>query len=312
MRQGVGAFIPTILTTGRNGQVGWELERCLTGLGHIIATDRTTLDVADPDSIRRTIRDLRPDVIVNPAAYTAVDKAESEPDIAMRVNGIGPGILAEEAKRLGALLVHYSTDYVFDGTKPTPYTESDDPNPINAYGKTKLAGERAIRAAGGRHLILRTSWVYGARGKNFLLTMLRLAQERDELRIVDDQLGAPTWSRTIAQITAHILARVIPHSESRNGRERAQGWNADISGIYHLTAAGATTWCRFAEMIFQLGAEKKLCRVPTVRPIITEEYSLPAPRPKNSRLDTRALCSQFGLLLPAWDAALAQCLEELR
>lgn len=312
MRQGGQALAPTILITGRNGQVGWELERCLTGLGHIIATDRTTLDVADPDSIRRTIRDLRPDVIVNPAAYTAVDKAESEPDIAMQVNGIGPGIMAEEAKQLGALLVHYSTDYVFDGTKPAPYTESDEPNPINVYGKTKLAGERAIQAAGGRHLILRTSWVYGARGKNFLLTMLRLAKERDELRIVDDQSGAPTWSRTIAQITAHILARLIPQSESRKGRGREQDRNADSSGVYHLTAEGAATWCRFAEAIFQLGAEKKLCRVPAVHPIATEDYPLPASRPKNSRLDTHKLCSQFGLLLPAWDAALAQCMEEIR
>lgn len=311
MRQGGEGFVPTILITGRTGQVGWELERCLTGLGHVVATDRTKFDLADPDSIRRAIRDLRPDIIVNPAAYTAVDKAESEPDIAMQVNGIGPGVLAEEAKRWGALLVHYSTDYVFDGTNPAPYTESDEPNPINVYGKTKLAGERAIQATGCRHLILRTSWVYGARGKNFLLTMLRFAKEREELRIVDDQMGAPTWSRTIAQTTAHILARLILPSASSKGCE-SEGWRVDISSVFHLTAEGVTTWYRFAQTIFQMGAAKKLCRAPIVRPIATEEYPLPAARPRNSKLATRKLCNQFGLVLPAWDAALAQCMEEIR
>ena len=196
-----------ILLTGKNGQVGWELERSLQPLGQVIAFDRSGLDLASPDSIRAVIREVKPELIVNPAAYTAVDKAESEPDLAMAVNGVAPGIIAEEAKRLGAALIHYSTDYVFDGTKAEPYTEDDVPKPINVYGKTKLAGEQAVQAIGVPHLIFRTSWVYGMRGKNFLLTILRMAKEKDELRIVDDQFGAPTWSRMIAETTAQVLAQ---------------------------------------------------------------------------------------------------------
>ena len=184
-----------ILLTGKNGQVGWELQRTLAPLGEVVAVDRQALDLANPDAIRALIREVKPALIVNPAAYTAVDKAESEPELAMAVNGIAPGIMAEEAKRLGAAMIHYSTDYVFDGTQTSPYTEKDRPNPGNVYGKTKLAGEQAIQAVGVPHLILRTSWVYGSRGRNFLLTILRLAQERDELKIVDDQIGAPTSSR---------------------------------------------------------------------------------------------------------------------
>ena len=187
-----------ILVTGKTGQVGWELQRTLATLGQVIAPDRRGMDLGDPDSIRAAIRACSPQIIVNAAAYTAVDQAESEPDLALAINGAAPGIMAEEAKRLGALLVHYSTDYVFDGAKSGPYTEDDQPNPLSAYGSSKLAGERAIAASGARYLIFRTSWVYGARGKNFLRTILRLAQERDELRIVDDQVGAPTWCRAIA------------------------------------------------------------------------------------------------------------------
>ncbi len=197
-----------ILITGTNGQVGFELLRSLAGLGTVIAAGRDELDLADPDAIRRTLRDTKPGLIVNAAAYTAVDKAEAEPELALAINGVAPGILAEEAKRLGAALIHYSTDYVFDGSKGAPYTEDDAPRPISAYGRTKLAGEHAIQAVGVPHLILRTSWVYGARGSNFLLTILRLAKEREELSIVDDQIGAPTWSRAIAMATAGILERL--------------------------------------------------------------------------------------------------------
>ena len=198
-----------ILLTGRNGQVGWELERALAPLGEVVATDRSTLDLADPDAIRRVVREVKPEIIVNAAAYTAVDKAESEPELAMRINGFAPGVLAEEAKRLGALLVHYSTDYVFDGEKATPYVEEDEPNPINVYGRTKLAGERAIQASGCRHLILRTSWVYGARGKNFLLAILRKARDAQELRVVADQVGAPTSVELVARSTLAALRHVV-------------------------------------------------------------------------------------------------------
>jgi dTDP-4-dehydrorhamnose reductase len=197
-----------ILLTGRNGQVGGELQHTLASLGNVIAFDHHAFDLTNSDQIRDKIRDLRPDVIVNAAAYTAVDRAESEPEKAMQINADAPGIMAEEAKRIGATLVHYSTDYVFDGTKREPYTEQDEPNPLNVYGKSKLAGERAIQAVGGSFCTFRTSWIYGARGQNFLLTILRLAQSRDELRIVDDQFGAPTWSRTIAEVTATVLQQI--------------------------------------------------------------------------------------------------------
>lgn len=210
-----------ILLIGKNGQVAWELQRTLATLGEIITVGREQLDVANAASIRQVIRETKPQIIVNATAYTAVDKAEAEPELAMQVNGVAPGIMAEEAKRLDALLVHYSTDYVFDGTKQGAYVEEDVPNPLSVYGKTKLAGEQAIQATGAKHLILRTSWVYGARGKNFLLTILRLAKERPELKIVDDQIGAPTWSRMIAEATAQILAQcfsplLITHHASRN------------------------------------------------------------------------------------------------
>ena len=206
-----------ILVTGANGQVGWELQRTLQTLGDVVACDRGTLDLSDPDSIRGKVREIRPDVIVNAGAYTAVDRAESEPELAMAVNGVAPGVLAEEAKQLGALLLHYSTDYVFDGTKAEPYLESDAPNPVSVYGSSKLAGEKAVEAVGGAYLIFRTSWVYGGRGKNFLLTMLRLAGEREELRVVDDQFGAPTWCRTIAEATAQVVAKLSPAGTGRIG-----------------------------------------------------------------------------------------------
>ncbi len=284
-----------ILLNGKNGQVGWELQRTLATLGEVVAVDRREMDLANPDSIRHAIRAARPDLIVNAAAYTAVDKAEAEPDLAMAINGIAPGIMAEEAGRLGAAMVHYSTDYVFDGTKATPYAEEDLPNPLNVYGKTKLTGERAVQAAGIPHLILRTSWVYGLRGRNFLLTVLRLAKERDELKIVDDQFGAPTWSRMIAEATAQILAQRKDLDE--------------VGGLCHLTAAGQTSWHGFTRAILDqrdLGSAK-----PRLAAIPTADYPLPAPRPHHSGLDNTKLRQTFGLALPAWDAALKLCGEEI-
>jgi dTDP-4-dehydrorhamnose reductase len=271
-----------ILLTGGNGQVGWELRKTLAPLGEIAAPGRAVLDLRDAKRIRETLRDTNPDVIVNAAAYTAVDKAESERDAASAVNAVAPGILAEEAKKSGALLVHYSTDYVFDGEKPAPYVEEDEPNPLNVYGASKLAGERAIAASGCRHLILRTSWVYGPRGSNFMLTMLRLARERPELRVVDDQVGAPTSSLAIARATAQVL---------RPGAH----------GLYHLAAAGQTSWCGFARAIL-----KRAGIATPVTAIRTADYPTPARRPRNSRLNCARLRADFGLALAPWEEQLAE------
>ncbi|MBS4095631.1 MAG: dTDP-4-dehydrorhamnose reductase [Sulfuricella sp.] len=285
-----------ILVTGKNGQVGWELQRTLAPLGEAVAVDRATLDLRNPDSIRAVIREVKPHLIVNPAAYTAVDKAESEPDVAQAVNGVAPGIMAEEAKRLGAVLVHYSTDYVFDGSKPVAYVEDDPTCPLNVYGRTKLAGEDAVRAVGVPHLILRTSWVYGVRGKNFLLTILRLAKDRDELKIVADQIGAPTWSRLIAETTAQIVA------------QRVKGLQ-ELSGIYNFTAAGNTSWHGFASAIIEsAGLDKQ----PRLLPIPTSEYPLPAARPKNSVLSNDKLRREFGVSMPDWRTGLELAMAELR
>jgi dTDP-4-dehydrorhamnose reductase len=291
-----------ILLTGRTGQVGYELERSLQGLGEIVAVDRTRMDLADLDSVRRTIREVRPDLIVNPAAYTAVDQAEKEPDLAMRVNGEAPGVMAEEAARLGAAMIHYSTDYVFDGTKAGAYTETDAPCPLNVYGRSKLAGEQAVQASGIPHLIFRTSWVYGLRGKNFLLTIRRLAQERDELRIVNDQHGAPTWCRTIADTTAHVVARL---SRTSNCIGLDQDLLRDKGGVYHLAAQGQTTWHGFAQTIV---AHKSTNKKPAVLPINTQDYPLPARRPANSVLSCERLAGAF-CGLPAWEKALLLCLD---
>lgn len=284
-----------ILIIGRNGQVGWELQRTLSPLGNIITLDHPEMDLADPDCIRNHFREIRPDLIVNAAAYTAVDKAEADPELAMKVNGIAPGILAEEAKALHAPLVHYSTDYVFDGTKNGAYTEEDNPNPLSVYGSTKLAGEEAVRNSGAAHLIFRTSWVYGVRGHNFLLTILRLAKERNELRIIDDQVGAPTWSRMIAEVTSLALSRCLA----------ADAFEA-MSGTYHLTSAGSTSWHGFTKAIID-GLEKK----PMLVPIATEDYPLPAVRPKNSVLSNDKLKSVFDLSLPDWNVCLKQCLGDM-
>lgn len=286
-----------ILLTGASGQVGFELQRSLHTLGEVIAPGRAEMDLSDLDQVRDVIRKLKPDLIVNPGAYTMVDKAESEPELAYLVNAQAPGVMASEAARLGSRLVHYSTDYVFDGTKAGPYVETDAVNPVNVYGSSKLAGEQAIAAADVPHLILRTSWVYGQRGKNFLLTMQRLARERNALRVVADQHGAPTWSRTIADSTAAILT---------HARADADPWWQHNSGIYHLSCQGQTTWAGFTEAIIEHSG--LAC---SVVPITTEDYPVPARRPRNSVLSSEKLRSRF-CDIPPWRTALALCLEQQR
>ena len=296
-----------ILLTGANGQVGWELQRTLSPLGELVAFNRREMDLADPDSVRDRVREIRPGLIVNAAAYTAVDQAEAEPDLAIAINGIAPGILAEEAHRMGATLVHYSTDYVFDGAQDGAYVEEDSTNALNVYGRSKLAGESAIREARVPHLIFRTGWVYSRRGKNFMLTILRLAGERDELRIIDDQVGAPTWSRMIAEATAQVLAQFVAPGKDGHGSL------ADASGIYHLTAADRTSWYGFANAIIEqanAGAGSPVLRARRVVPIKSSEYPLPAARPKNSVLSNEKLWRKFGIVLPDWTRSLKMCLGE--
>lgn len=282
-----------ILLTGTSGQVGYELERSLQGLGQVVAVDRGRMALDDLDQVRNVIREVRPQLIVNPAAYTAVDQAESAPELAFRINAEAPGVMAEEARRLGAALVHYSTDYVFPGDQPGARREGDATGPANVYGASKLAGEQAIAAAGVPHLIFRTSWVYGMRGKNFLLTMLRLAREREELRVVADQHGAPTWSRTIADTTALVLAQA---------RGQGDGWWQDNGGIYHLSSQGETTWHGFTQAI--LAQAGSACRLV---PITSADYPLPARRPAFSVLDSGKLVSRF-CNLPSWQEALRLCM----
>lgn len=303
-----------ILLTGKNGQVGWELQRTLAMLGEVIALDRHGMDIANPDSICRVIREIKPALVVNAAAYTAVDNAESEPDLAMTINGAAPGILAEEARRIGAAVVHYSTDYVFDGTKKGPYTEEDAPNPLNVYGKTKLAGERAIQTVGVPHLIFRTSWVYGARGKNFLLTILRLAKERNEIRVVDDQIGAPTWSRMIAEATAQVLAQLYsPITVRPSPLAYHHSVFTGMNGIYHLSAEGSTSWHGFARAVIDAANRSQLAHysLPKVIPITSDQYLGPAKRSGNSLLSSAKLAENFGLTSQSWDAQLSLCMQEL-
>lgn len=294
-----------ILLTGKNGQVGWELRHTLTGLGDMVAMDRQQMDLTDPDSIRKIVREIQPGLIVNAAAYTDVDKAESELDVAMSINGIAPGILAEEAKRLNAPIVHYSTDYVFDGLQRNPYTEDDAPNPVNVYGKTKLAGERAIQAIGVPHLILRTSWVYSSRGRNFLLKVLKLAREEDELRIVDDQFGAPTWSRVIAEVTSQMLAQYYFPDR------RPSASISEISGIYHVVSSGLTSWHGFAKKILEYVSCHSSRALPRLMPISTSNYPSPAKRPRNSSMSQEKLKDEFGLVIPSWEQSLMLCLQEV-
>jgi dTDP-4-dehydrorhamnose reductase len=258
------------------------------------------MNLADADAVRQTVREMAPNIIVNPAAYTAVDKAESEPELAHAVNAVAPGVLAEEAARLGALLMHYSTDYVFNGSGSTPWKEDDACDPLNVYGATKLAGERAIQAAGCRHLIFRTSWVYGARGSNFLLTMRRLMRERPELKIVADQIGAPTWCRDLAEATAQALGQIASPMSAAN---QAEPW-----GTYHMTNAGETSWHGFAEAIQAFDEFDETCSPAHLRPIPSSEYPTPAKRPLNSRLNNDKLKQTFGISLQDWHAALALCL----
>jgi dTDP-4-dehydrorhamnose reductase len=287
--------LPRILLIGKIGQVGWELRRTLAPMAQVTCVDFPEIDLTSGDSIRQWVLQSRPKIVINAAAYTAVDKAESEADRAMKINGVAPGILAEEAKKLGALLVHYSTDYVFDGTKTEPYVEADAPNPLGVYGRSKLAGDEAVRAVSGAHLIFRLCWVYGARGQNFMLTMMRLARERETLRVVSDQIGCPTWSRMIAETTALAL------------KQAARDFAA-FTGTYHLASSGVTSWHGFAEAIVnQMPGEGRKCS--RVEAIASSEYPTPTKRPAYSVLSCEKLKRTFGLQLPAWEASLSQALE---
>lgn len=291
-----------ILLLGANGQVGWELRRSLSPLAPIHAFDREQADLADHARLRRIVRDLSPALIVNAAAYTAVDRAEEERDLAFDVNGRAPGILAEEASRIGSPLVHFSTDYVFDGTSDRPAREDDPTAPLNVYGKSKLAGEEAVRGSGCSYLIFRTSWVYSMRGRNFLLTVKRLAGELEELRIVADQIGAPTWARSIAESTALAVARSSGPGDFGAIRE--------MSGIYNMTASGKTSWHGFAEAIVdRLRISGTPMRSDRVVPIATSEYPVPAKRPACSLLDCSKLGETFGIVMPDWREQLQLCVE---
>lgn len=291
-----------ILLIGGGGQIGWELARALLPLGTLSITDRAQCDLARPQTLADVIDAARPDVIINAAAYTSVDKAEDEPGLAMTVNADAPAELAKAARRHGALYVHYSTDYVFDGCKHDGYVESDLANPLGAYGRSKLAGEYAVHEAGGDYLIFRTSWVYAARGRNFLRTMLHLAAEREQLRVVADQVGAPTWARLVAECTVLAL-------QQDTARRRAGLFG---SGLFHLTAAGAASWYQFASAIIATAhAQAAPLRCREIVPIATADYPLPAPRPANSRLDCSLLAQRYGLRMPAWDIGMHLCLAEL-
>ena len=294
---------PTILLLGKNGQVGWELQRSLAPLGEVTALDFDSTehcgDFANPAGIADTVRALRPDVIVNAAAHTAVDKAEAEPDFARLLNATTPGVLAQEAHQLGALLVHYSTDYVFDGSGSQPWTEADAPAPLSVYGRTKWEGEQLIQQSGARHLILRTSWVFAARGGNFAKTMLRLAQERERLTVIDDQWGAPTGADLLADVTAHAIRHLAQHPQD--------------GGIYHCVAAGETSWHRYAQEVLALAAQLQpglRFKATDVAPVPTSAFPTPAQRPLNSRLNTARLQTTFGLTLPDWQHGVRRMLAE--
>ncbi len=290
---------PRVLVTGAGGQVGGELLRAFEDRAQLFPFDRSALDLSSPRQIRARVREAAPDIIINAAAYTAVDRAESEPELARAINADAPGVLAEEAQRASALLVHYSTDYVFDGTKDGAWTEDDPTSPLNVYGATKLAGEDAIRKAGGRYLIFRTSWVYGPHGKNFVLTMLRLGRERDSLKIVDDQIGAPTSSIEIANATSKITAGVLSGQFGK-----AANW----AGIYNMTCSGTVSWCGFARAIFSRAPQLLDGKTPTVSAIPSSEFPTPARRPLNSVLSSEKLGGRFGVQLAPWEAALDQVL----
>ncbi len=293
-----------ILLLGKNGQLGWELQRSLAPLGELIALDRHSTawcgDLADLQGLARTVRGVRPDVIVNAAAWTAVDKAESEPELARLINALAPGVLAQEARKLGAWLLHYSTDYVFDGSGSQPWIESDTPAPLSVYGQTKLDGEQQIAAHCARHLVFRTSWVYAARGANFAKTMLRLAQERERLTVIDDQFGAPTGAELLADVSAHAIRHVLQHPQH--------------AGIYHLAAAGETTWHEYAKHVLaQAGRANTAINIiaKEVAPVPTSAFPTAARRPHNSRLNTARLQTTFGLALPPWQQGVDRMLAEI-
>lgn len=296
--------MPKILITGKQGQVGFELRRSLAVLGDVVVVDRTQCDLSKPEMIRALVRQVQPDIIVNPAAYTAVDKAESERELVHAVNAVAPEVLAQEAAELNALLVHYSTDYVFDGRKSTPYVEDDAANPQSVYGQTKWAGEEAIRRHHEHHLIFRTSWVFGAHGNNFLKTILRLARERDQLKIVADQHGAPTPASLIADVTAQIIGQYLRRQPS-----------AEFAyGTCHLSASGDTTWHGYAKAVLQQAMSRNITlkvEPEAVEPIPTSAYPLPAQRPANSRLNTDKLRESFGLQLPSWHQGVEQVMALL-
>lgn len=290
-------MLPNLLVIGCRGQVGWELMRTLQPLGRVTGVDFPEVDLTRPESLRPCLDAVRPQAVLNAAAYTAVDRAESEPEAARRLNALAPGLLAEEARRRGAWLVHFSTDYVFDGSARTPYTEEAPANPLSTYGRTKAEGDAAVQQAGGRHLIFRLCWVYGGRGQNFLRTMLRLATTRDELRVVNDQHGCPTWSRLIAEATAQALARAL----------RAPDPDA-LTGVYHLACAGVATWYDFARAIWE-SVPAAARRAARLTPLTTADYPTPARRPAWSVLDCGKLERVFGLRLPDWRTGLRLALE---
>ena len=292
-----------LLVTGATGQVGWELARSLMPLGEVVALDRAACDLSDPQAAAAVVAGYAPDVIVNAAAYTAVDKAESEPELANRINADAVGALADTARTLGALLVHYSTDYVFDGSKATAYVETDPTAPLNVYGASKLAGEQAIAASGCDYLLLRTTWVYAARGQNFVATMLRLFAEREQLRVVGDQHGAPTWARNIADATAGLICWA----------QAATAVGDPVQRMYNLSAAGETTWHGFAEEIHRLAVQRwpdHPWRLREIESIPTSAYPTPAARPHNSRLDGTLLAEETRVVMPHWRDALVRCLED--
>lgn len=298
-----------ILIIGKHGQVSWELQRTINAIGALQCLGRPELDLANLDDVRMQIRKVEPDVLINAAAYTAVDKAELEPEAASKINAEAPRIMAEEMKRAHGLMVHYSSDFVYDGTKAVAYRESDPTFPLNAYGASKLAGDQAVTATGGAHLIFRTSWVYGTRGKNFLKTILRLADEQKPLRIVNDQRGAPTWSRDIATATTVVLAQL--KKSALKALLPLHTVAMESSGVYHLSAAGETTWCGFACAILEHRRNLLKRSQPSVTPIATLEDPTPARRPSNSVLNNQKLRSRFAIALPGWSESLTRVMEEI-
>lgn len=300
-----------VLITGCNGQVGWHLQRTLAPMGEVTAIDIEQVDLTDSQAVARTVCEVAPDIVVNAAAYTAVDKAESEPELARAINVGAPAKIAEECSRSGALLIHYSTDYVYDGSKQAPYEERDATGPLSVYGETKLAGDQAIQASGCAHIILRTTWVYDIRGKNFLRTVIRLAQEKEELRIVGDQYGAPTWARGLAEATTIILSRCLEH-KGGTGKWR--------TGVFHLTSGGTTSWAGFAQAILEDYAAFRPAegsgefggplKIQKVSPITTEEYPTPARRPRNSALSNAQVQAAFGITMPNWRDQLRLAMQD--